>query len=231
MNYIWEIILESRKNGINESELFFKQPKEFSPYYEQSFSDIDTKSIYEGGEIEINGLYRFDSIISRLFAPDLEEYEELRNYLYDMAMHFLSSIDLYSGLSKQDIYSIRIRRSIERGEYGEFIAESFKSLDKDSKNMVVLELFKSMKLGSSVSRLRQVLKKLYKDIILYQLKEEPNFVLIYIGIKKNTYEEEKLKLVIELFLPIEYKVRAFWKDHFGVIGVDETMALDGIEIF
>ncbi len=61
------------------------------------------------------------------------------------------------------------------------------------------------------------------------MKEEE--VLIYIGADNNDLNRGKIDLLQEMFLPIGYSTRMFWKNHFGIIGVNDTMKIDEIEIF
>ncbi len=231
MNYIWEIVLRARENYVDEKELFFKQAFEFSPYYEQSFLEIDRSYIEDGEEIEVNALYRFDKIFNKLLAPKDEDNEELKNYMFDIAIHFLVNVDLYSGLSRQDIYLLKIKQSIQEGEYGIDIANIFRKLEKKEKDIVVIYLLKQLRLGSSLGLIREMLKNIYKDMLLYQMKTDEKLVLLYLGIKKNEYENKKVNILIDLFLPVEYRVRIFWEYHFGVIDIDETMLLDNVELF
>ena len=57
MNFLWDIVLRAQKQGWREEELFFQQAKEYSPFYEQTFSYINETSISQAG-IEVNLLYR-----------------------------------------------------------------------------------------------------------------------------------------------------------------------------
>ena len=87
-----------------------------------------------------------------------------------------------------------------------------------------------LKLGSSLYNFRQALKNIYPDVLLYQIKEKPHRILIYLGIKKTDKQVRKIKFINDMFLPIEYNVRMFWENHFGVGGVEVTLNLDEIEL-
>lgn len=231
MNYVWEIILKAKDNNVSEGNLFFKQPKEYSPYYEQSFFELDKSSIETGGEIEINALYRYDKIFNKLLMPDLNDHVELRKYLFDIAVHFLASVDLYSGLSRQDVYCLKIKESIEMGQYGNHSKKTFENLKQIDKEYILLDLLKQLKLGSSLSIARSILTKIYPNMMIYQMKSEKNLILLYLGMENTDWEEKRLALILDLFLPLEYKTRIFWENHFGVISVDDTMILGNIELF
>ena len=42
MQYIWEVVLAARKNGIKDSDLQYREAKIRSPYLEVSFCDLNT---------------------------------------------------------------------------------------------------------------------------------------------------------------------------------------------
>lgn len=231
MNYIWEMVLKAKENNIAEKELFFKQALEYSPYYEQSFLELDRKYIDKGEELEVNALYRFDKIVQLLLDPNIEEYVELNKYLFDITMHFLVNVDIYSGFTRQDLYLLKIKESLLKGHYGKEIANTFEQLKKEEKEIVLLFLIKELKLGSSLRLLRELLTQIYPTMMLYQVKTKEYCVLLYLGIKEEEWEKKRLQLFLDLFVPILYQVRVFWEHHFGVIDIEETMKLDHIELY
>ena len=230
MNYIWEIVLNAKENGILKQELFFKQAEIFSPYYEQSFSNLNQSKVTEK-EIEINSIYRFDNIFKDLLNPNLEELEEFTKYMFDISIHFLCDVDLYQGITKCDIYLYKIKESILNGEYGEIRAETFKNISNNEKNIIALSLLKQIKIGTSLNIFKDIMMLIYSNMIIYQMKDQPKLILVYVSKAKTAFEEQKIELLIDLFMPIEFKIRIFWDKHFGVVSVDETMKLQEIELF
>ena len=65
MNYIWEILLRARAQGLSDNELFFAQAEDCSPWYEQSFPCLNEDTV-TGPVVEINSLYRFSEIFQDL---------------------------------------------------------------------------------------------------------------------------------------------------------------------
>ena len=65
MNFTWDIVLNAKRHGTDESELFFRPAKDRSPWYEQAFPILN-ETRAEGPEIEYNPLYRFDAIFLSL---------------------------------------------------------------------------------------------------------------------------------------------------------------------
>ena len=73
MNYIWEIVLSAKKNGIEEEQLQYQQAREYSPYMEVSFYDLNIASV-DYNRIEVNPFYRFHDIFDRLLNLNNTDY-------------------------------------------------------------------------------------------------------------------------------------------------------------
>jgi len=230
MNYIWDIVLRAKEQGILKEELFFKSGKETSPWPEQSFPCINQKTI-DSTEIEINPLVRFDHIFQRLLHVGLEGSEEFKEYLLDLSLHFLCDIDLYKGITKKEIYIHVIQSELAKGVYGDNIGEQFSLLSIQDKKAIATLLLTQIEIGISLSLFRKATNKLYENALLYQMKEEPNRILLYLGMANTPERSAKTELLISLFSPIQYETRVFWDCHFGVLTTDETMRLGAIEIF
>lgn len=229
MNYIWDIVIKAKQNGIKADKLFFKQGKDVSPWYEQSFSSINQNEV-DDSKIEINSLYRFNDLFGKYLHEGFLENIEFKEKFFDLVIHFLSEIDLAKGISKESIYLLQLEEEIDNGVFGEKIRDNFKVFNKNEKDKILPIVLLQLKLGSSLYNFRQALKNIYPDVLLYQIKEKPHRILIYLGIKKTDKQVRKIKFINDMFLPIEYNVRMFWENHFGVGGVEVTLNLDDIEL-
>ena len=69
------------------------------------------------------------------------------------------------------------------------------------------------------------------NALLYQIKKEEKTLLLYIEKKENETEKGKLRFVKEMFLPVGYDLRVFWRYHFGIIGVEGAMQMDEIALY
>ena len=208
---------------------FFKQGKDVSPWYEQSFSSLNQKEI-ENPNIEINSLYRFNDLFNKFLHEGFLENIEFKEKFFDLVVHFLSEIDLSKGLSKESIYLLQLEEEIDVGVFGKEIEKNFKAFNKNEKDKILPILLTQLKLGSSMYNFRGALKSIYPDVLLYQMKEEPNKILIYLGIKKDEKQIKKINFIIDMFLEVGYKTRIFWENHFGVGAVEQTLHLDEIEL-
>lgn len=226
MNYIWEILLRARANGVLDENLFFAQAKECSPWYEQSFPCLNEDTV-TGPVVEINSLCRFSSIFQELLH-EMGNSEYLR-FLFDVGIHVLADQETMSGVSKRDFYVQKLLRDMEKGEFCTSVSQTFQTLSDAQKHSVASLLLAQYETGSSLLMFRQSLTLFYPQAILYQLKLHPEQLLLYLGLTNANMEI--IQMLQDLFLPLQYQVRIFWSKHFGVWDVDATMIFDEIEIY
>lgn len=230
MNFLWDIALRAKQQGIREEELLFCQAEEYSPFYEQSFSCLNETKIYNH-EIELNLLFRFASIFEYLLAEEVEEYPEFKKYLIDAALHMILYTDLRHGVTKRDIHIRKIREEMENGIFWRDASEEFKLISYEKRNRLATLILNQIQTGSSVMAFRRGILVLFPDAMLYQIKADRKKLLLYLKESKTEVNERILQLVQDMFLPISYELRVFWKYHFGIIGVDGAMKIDEIALY
>lgn len=230
MNFIWDMAILAEEDGIAKRELFFKQSKDISPWYEQSFSVLNQKHL-ESTKIELNALYRFHFIFERLLHIDLDEFPEFQSYVYDVAMHFLCDVDLYQGVSKREIYTKQLQRDLESIMYGEAYQKAFCLFSEKERNCLAGFYLVQLETGASLRIFRNLLEMMFNKAVLYQMRDDKNALLLYMDFEKSAENEQKMKWICDAFVPIVYTIRVFYKMHFAVFDVDATMELDCIEIF
>lgn len=226
LNYIWDILLRAREQGFSDTDIFFCQAEECSPWYEQSFSSLNETQVTDP-HIEINTLYRFSSIFQELLHEQTRP--ELRKHLLDIAVHILADRELLSGLSSQDFYVQKLMLEMRTGTLGVGFARMCAAFNLDEQRKLASLLLLQYQVGSALSIFQKAVTQFYPDCLIYQVKNEPEVILLYLGLPAS--EEPKIHALQELFLPIQYQLRVFWESHFGVIGVDATMCIDNIEIY
>ena len=72
---------------------------------------------------------------------------------------------------------------------------------------------------------------IYPDAVLYQIKKDSKKLLLYLKEKKTRENEEKLLLIKDLFMPVGYDLRVFWKYHFGIVGVNDAMRFEETAVY
>lgn len=100
MNYLWEVLLGARKQGIAEDGIRFTMAKEYSAYMEVSNQFLNQKEMEEGQVVEVNPYYRFYDIFKELYQPEMKEYTRLRDSLTNLVFHQLAENDVLSGMTR-----------------------------------------------------------------------------------------------------------------------------------
>lgn len=226
MNYIWDIMLCAREQGFSDADIFFCQAEDCSPWYEQAFSYLN-ETLVINPDIEINTLYRFSGIFQELLHDQTRP--ELRKYLLDIAVHILVDRELLSGLSSRDFYVQKLMLEMRAGTLGATFAHMCSAFNYDEQRKLASLLLLQYEVGSRLSIFQKAVTQFYPDCLVYQIKNEPEIILLYLGFP--TSEEPRVHALQELFLPVQYQLRIFWEHHFGVIGVEATMHTDNIEIY
>lgn len=228
MNYIWDITLQAHIDGIKKNQLFFEQGANISPWYEQSFPNINQNRV-EDTRIEINSLYRFDNIFGKYLQDGFLEHIDFKKYFFDLVIHFLCEVDLSKGITKESIYLSKIKSDIENNIWGKNIKNKF--LEFENIDIIITLILLQLRVGSSILIFKRALKSIYPNVLLYQMKNQPNLLLIYFGMKKTQKELKKIEFIQDMFLPLGFITRLFWDKHFGVCGIDSTMVTGEIELF
>ena len=228
MNYIWDIALKAKEDGLLKSDLFWEQGKDVSPYYEQSFACIDQKHI-DSSTIEINALYRFEKLFSRYLHEGFIENPQFKKYFFDLVVHFLCEIDLGKGVTKETIYLTELAQDIKDGVWGEMRTDGLHAFEKNDNIMPLL--LKQLRIGASLTSFREAVTRFYPDCLIYQMKDDPKRILVYLSHYKTEKQKGKYDFIESMFLPIEYNTKVFWQHHFGMLGVSPTLNLGEIELF
>lgn len=230
MNFLWDIALRAEAQGIAEEEMFFRQAKEYSPFSEQAFSCLNEREV-PGSEIELNLLFRFSHIFQEILREDAGDYPEFGRYLVDAALHMILYTDLRRGLTKRDIYVRRVMEELEDGTFWREAAEDFKLIPRERRSRLATLVLGQMETGSSLMAFRRGVLVLFPDAILYQVRADRKKLLLYLKENETERNERMLRFVRDMFLPVSYSLRVFWKYHFGIIGVDGAMKIDEIAIY
>jgi hypothetical protein len=229
MNYIWDLAIKAHQAGIPLQKLTFVPAKIYSPYMELSNEHLNFEQIDQ--EIEINPYYRFYEIFKDLFNINNSEDLELRKVLFDVAIHFLTRIDLRQGMNKTEYYLRFILADIAAGSFGPEVRASFKLLDEMEMNIVAENMYRLLITGEMLYLLRDTIRQIFINSTIYANYETTNELLFFIACEKTELNVVKLELIKQLFLPLKFTAITYWQDHFGVIGSDETMRIDHIAMY
>lgn len=230
MNYVWEAMLNAENEGMNPLDIRFLPVSNGSPYTEVVFEDINSKNL-SSNTVGVNPLYRFAREFSMVFDLNVTGYETIREIFFDAAIHYIAELDLRQGLSKQEYFLRFFLRDLLSGVCGRQAQEAIKRFDKQKQRRLLYLILKLYQCGSSVYLLKEVMRCMYPDSLVYASNETVRQILIYVGEKETEKERLKLNFLQDMFLPINFQVVLFWEHHFGIIDVDETMVMDELMLF
>lgn len=229
MNYIWDVIVKAKNEDIDLKNINFKRASIYSPYMELSDEAINFDEIKN--EVKINPYYRFSEIFKNLFPPDYNEEEELREVFLDIMIHFLSQIDIHQGLDRVEYYKKFIYREIKNGYFGQTIRKGIDYLDLKERNVLLDNIYKFYNTGDHIYYLKDTIKRIFQGSLSYVNKNNINEILVYLNRAKTKENLKKLEVIEELFLPMNFKMKIYWENHFGIIGIAETMKIGEISIY
>lgn len=222
MNYIWEVALKKK-------DIFLKQAKIFSPYYEVSPEYLYMETLKEQA-VEFNSLYRFEKIFSPLFMEGITE-DEWQTYFFDVCMHLLIEEDLKSGYTTKEYQVRKIMEDIKKGEYGAKNRELYAKLSLVNKHTLATYLDNQMRTGASQTLFAKVLIELLQTGIIYKNRINTKELMLYIGEKKKDETLDIITLTENFFLPLDVTVRIFWDTHFAIMDEEQTMIYERLEIY
>lgn len=229
MNYVWDIIIRARQLGIPEKDIRFLVASRYSPYMELCNENINFSRI--DNEVEVNPYYRFFDIFKDMFDINDDSDIEFREGLFDITMHFLSEIDSMQGMSKTEYYIRFIMEDIENGIFGEKIAEGFGQFSREEKYILAQNILRLYITGEALYLFKDAVRRIFKNSTIYANYEAKDELLFYIPYTQNAVNLAKMDLLKELFLPIKFRTEIYWKNHFGIIDIDDTMKIDKIAIY
>ncbi|HEY8464240.1 MAG TPA: iron-dependent peroxidase [Bacillota bacterium] len=229
MNYVWDLVIKAHQAGIALENITFKLAKIYSPYLELSHENLNFNEV--DPVVEINPYYRFYEIFKDLFNINNDEDLEFRNTLLDITIHFLTRIDLIQGMNKTEYYQRFIHRELAAGLLGPMVQARLKFFNEAEQAVLVENYYRLLITGEMIYLLRETIRKIFKNSFIYVNYETTNELLFFIACEKTDQNEIKLELIKDLFLPLKLSTLTYWKDHFGVIGMDETMRIDSIALY
>lgn len=231
MNYIWDTAIKAVRQGLTREDITFASCSSYSPYMEIAFENINVVHLTAPLRVEMNPYYRFCDIFQELLDINFIGHEELRTVLFDIIVHYLLFIDCQQGLNKREYYGKFIRNDIENGVFGQEIKESIPAFTIDEFELIVDNMITLYSTQASIHLFKQVVRTLFTGSIIYYRSEDTPEMLIYLGIPETQINWQKINTLLALFLPLGFKYRLYWQDHFGLIGYESTMSVNHIVIY
>lgn len=231
MNYLWEILLQAKEQGIGEENIRFCPARSYSPYMELAEEYLNISRLEEPCQVEINPNYRFHKVFKELFHPDVAEYPALRKGLFQLLLHQLGENDIRAGMTREEYYKKLLGTAFMRGDYGTDNAETYRLFQGQERETLLEGLLTLYREGDSITLFRHMMTALIPRCIVYGSNDDPYELLVYIGGKKKDVLERKVQFVLKQFMNIRYRAELYYEYHFGIIGMEETMQVDEIAIY
>ena len=182
-------------------------------------------------EIEINPLYRFATQLGEIFLPDVVGYENVRAMFLDVMLHYVAIWDLRSGGDKKELRAKYILKEVQEGRFLKSIRETLLDLEFNKAKRIIFCLLDLYKCKDYITIFRKALKELYPKANLYIHSENLRKLILFTGVDKTKKDMERIEMLKELFLPISYETDIFWKYHFGIVGVKESMKIGKMALY
>ena len=230
MNYLWEILLQAKAQGIEREDICFRQARSYSPYIELSEEFLNITKLEEPCLVEINPNYRFQQVFQGLFHPDVRDYPALRAGLFQLLLHQIGENDIRAGMTREEYYKKILGRAFVDGDYGAENKEVYLLFQGNEREILLEGLLTLYREGDSIDLFRRVMMALIPRCIVYASNDDPYEILVYVGARQREELEKKVNFVIGQFLNIRYQPELYYEYHFGIIGMEETMQVGEIAI-
>lgn len=231
MNYIWEILLQAKTQGIEESRIRFLPAVRYSPYMERSDENLNQAQLAPPYEIEINPYYRFSSIFRSLFLPDVKEYPQLRRELFQLFIHELGKNDVRMGMTREEYYKKLLWKDIQSGVYGSEVWMAVNGLTREEREYLLSGILRQYRTGNSLEIYRDMMGALFTGSIVYHNESRAYDLVVYIGRRYSGEEERKVLALEAVFVGIQYTLDLYFEHHFGLFGIDDTMELEEMAMY
>ncbi|MCL1810049.1 MAG: hypothetical protein FWG42_09845 [Clostridiales bacterium] len=244
MNYIWYPYIEAIQTEYDMTKLcyrvcekvFFVQlgdetvkmpagAHQISPlleYVPVAMHDPDkvVKQETRLSRLDVNPFFRFGKIFNNILNPERTDHNDL--VVCDVITHLLAHIDRICGMSRRDFRLLLIVKEIENGCYGSDTS-AFRLFSVTEKRALAEMLIMLYETTNTLRCLDNLFHMIMTDFDV-RLRDDEE-VEFYNPCRFDKREDEKLKFIIKLFLPVGFSYVVHWEYTYGTIGHDESMVL------
>jgi len=224
-NQIWAPYLTMLQQERDPSRLHYHvKNNAVSPYLELLAESLYGNGTYGDGlaRLDVNPYVRFFSIFDPLLTPDNRGYEEFDEALSDIILHALADLDIKMGMCRYDFQLKLLVRDLEQGVYGGLPQLAvFNGMEKRTIAEWLLRFYHTADGPDSLSG---AVHALLPDCEIY-IREGEEFVF-YMRQPQDETDENKIRFLIRLFLPLSCSCTVHWTQTYGVLGYEETMQME-----
>jgi len=227
LNFVYDILLEAHFKKFDFKKLEFAKSNSPLSLRENSYPVLNDINL--NNTIELNLRYRFpefDDFVIELKKSDYENNKEIIKFFYLM----ISYADSFSAFDMSFLY----KKLLEK--YNIINDKTKEDIEKLSNyNIAMCNRFLSLILNKLVKQLQDINLAKAFDILfpngnLYKWNARNNQLILYCNESKSDIVDTKIKLFEYYFIPFDCKYQVCYDKHFGIIGNNATMIIDGITI-
>ncbi|WP_138184359.1 iron-dependent peroxidase [Paenibacillus alvei] len=231
VNYIWDLVIKAEQSGLSASDFCFVPAKVYSPYMELSLEELNVWANAVPDTIEVNPYYRFYDLFKDMFDINNEEDVELRHTLFDIVLHFVTEIDRFQGMNRREYYIKFVLRDMEEGKFGLRVSKGIGLFNQEQREMIAGNVLRLYETGEAIYLLKDTMRGIFRSSTIYANCEDRDELLFYVGQEESEPARMKLELIQELFLPARFHTEVYWQDHFGIIGMEDTMRIGNVSLY
>ena len=213
----------------------------FLNYYD-NFFEIEKKILKDKKIKDLTAENTAKSKARRNFGFESKNVEEekdsnfiLKNFKKNVennVINYLRELDFISGTTVIDVICEKISKEIKNEVLGKKLKKYFFQLNREEQEYISLLVYnQQINSVNCMKNLKIGVQYFFYDSIIYKEKNQKNKIIIYINKEKNKLNIGKIKILELLFLELGLNLKVFWKNHFGVVNVDETVKIDEIAVF
>ncbi len=211
MSYIWE--------DYSGDKLYVSGEK-ICPYVEVMNSS--------NKRTEVNPLIRFSELFELLHSDELKEYIDNQDEADNVLFHFLAQLDMCRGMNYMQSIIEKLRNELLSGFFGEKAKGLWKDLEPKDQEIILYVLTNRLLLDRECFFMDSMNRLFVQTSLCFEKDTEINY--LYIGEENSLYNIKKYELAKTLFWNINKKIITVWKNHYGIIGISDTMRIGSIQI-
>ncbi len=225
-----EYLIKAEAEGINSDRIKFVPARTASPYSECYVQNNESDNPKGLRTVEVNHLIRYGDIFGKLLAVENENILwELKEFIFDCWIHEVQNIERITGMTKEAFFRECLIKELENNVLSDKCRQEFEVFTKKEQQYIISQIVKLYANGDNMAVFRMCIRYMFPDGYMYEYKNK--YILLYPSIKKSRLTQKKIDALVNIFLPVGTKAEIFWEKHFGVIGIDNTMLLDEIELY
>ena len=245
MNYIWAPLIEALQAGYDTTKINYRVrdrvfydstdyevvPVSAGAHHTSPLFEYIPRVLHGPGEkirneekfskIDVNPYDRFTSIFKHILSPERSDQNDV--IVCDVMTHILAHIDRICGMSRRDFRILLIIGEIEAGWFGENggALRLFSVFEKRALAEALIMLYET----SNGIRILDALFNMIMTDIDVQIRDNEEIVF-YSPYGLDEREEEKLRLIIKLFVPVGIPYVVHSRYTYGTIGREGDVRLE-----